>query len=62
MRSPMTYRVYSVPRASVSISPLEKDRDLYKEFSMLDEASVRWQRLIDSLRRGPLQKLAYNLA
>ena len=29
----MTYRVYSGPRGSQSISPLEKDRHLYKEFA-----------------------------
>ena len=34
----MTYRVYSGPRGSQSISPLEKDRHLYKEFDLLDEA------------------------
>jgi hypothetical protein len=34
----MTYRVYSGPRGSESISPVEKDRHLYKEFSSLDEA------------------------
>ena len=34
----MTYRVYSGPRGSQSISPLEKDRHLYKEFGTLDEA------------------------
>ncbi len=34
----MTYRVYSGPRGSQSISPLEKDRYLFKEFSSLDEA------------------------
>ena len=34
----MTYRVYSGPRGSQSISPPEKDRHLYKEFSVLDEA------------------------
>ena len=39
----MTYRVYSGPRGSESISPLEKDRYLYKEFSMLDEA-LGWSR------------------
>ena len=36
----MTYRVYSGPRGSESISPAEKDRHLYKEFSMLDEAMM----------------------
>jgi hypothetical protein len=34
----MTYRVYSGPRGSESISPLDKERQLYKEFSLLDEA------------------------
>lgn len=34
----MTYRVYSGPRGSESISPAEKDRHLYKEFGVLDEA------------------------
>ena len=29
----MTYRVYSGPRGSQSISPLEKDRHLFKEFN-----------------------------
>ena len=36
----MTYRVYSRPRGSESISPAEKDRHLYKEFSVLDEAMM----------------------
>jgi hypothetical protein len=34
----MTYRVYSGPRGSEAIAPLEKDRHLYKEFGALDEA------------------------
>jgi len=34
----MTFRVYSGPRGSESISPIEKDRHLFKEFSTLDEA------------------------
>jgi hypothetical protein len=42
----MTYRVYSGPRGSESISPLEKDRQLYKEFSGLDEA-MSWARHIN---------------
>ena len=42
----MTYRVYSGPRGSQSISPLEKDRHLYKEFSLLDEA-MGWARHIN---------------
>ena len=39
----MTYRVYSGPRGSETISPAEKDRHLYKEFSTLDEAMI-WAR------------------
>jgi hypothetical protein len=42
----MTYRVYSGPRGSESISPVEKDRHLYKEFSALDEA-MSWARHIN---------------
>ena len=34
----MTYRVYSGPRGSTSVGPLDKDRMLFKEFSSLDEA------------------------
>jgi hypothetical protein len=34
----MTYRVFSGPRGSESIAPLEKDRALFKEFNRLDEA------------------------
>lgn len=32
------YRVYSGPPGTESISPLEKSRCLFKEFSLLDEA------------------------
>lgn len=32
------FRVYSGPRGSAPISPVEKSRHLYKEFSSLDEA------------------------
>lgn len=39
----MTYRVYSGPRGSEAISPLQKDRQLYKEFATLDEA-MSWAR------------------
>jgi len=39
----MTYRVYSGPRGSETISPAEKDRHLYKEFGTLDEA-MSWAR------------------
>ena len=43
----MTYRVYSGPRGSQSIAPLEKDRYLFKEFSLLDEA-LGWARHINN--------------
>ena len=49
----MTYRVYSGPRGSQSISPLEKDRHLYKEFSILDEAMI-WARHINESGRVAL--------
>jgi hypothetical protein len=49
----MTYRVYSGPRGSQSISPLEKDRHLYKEFGLLDEA-MGWARHINDSGRVAL--------
>ena len=49
----MTYRVYSGPRGSESISPLEKDRHLYKEFGILDEA-MSWARHINESGRVAL--------
>jgi hypothetical protein len=49
----MTYRVYSGPRGSESISPLEKDRHLFKEFSGLDE-SMSWARHINDSGRVAL--------
>ncbi len=42
----MTYRVYSGPRGSESISPLEKDRHLFKEFNLLEEA-MSWARHVN---------------
>jgi hypothetical protein len=49
----MNYRVYSGPRGSESISPLEKDRHLYKEFGSLDEA-MGWARHINDSGRVAL--------
>ena len=49
----MTYRVYSGPRGSQSISPIEKDRHLFKEFNMLDEA-MSWARHINNSGRVAL--------
>lgn len=39
----MTYRVYSGPPGTERIPPMEKDRWLYKEFALLDEA-IAWAR------------------
>jgi hypothetical protein len=49
----MTYRVYSGPRGSQAISPLEKDRHLFKEFAMLDEA-LGWARHVNDSGRVTL--------
>ncbi len=49
----MTYRVYSGPRGSQSISPLEKDRHLFKEFATLDEA-MNWARHVNDSGRVAL--------
>lgn len=49
----MTYRVYSGPRGSESISPLDKNRQLYKEFSGLDEAMI-WARHVNKAGRVAL--------
>ena len=46
----MTFRVYSGARGSQSISPLEKDRHLFKEFNVLDEA-MSWARQINESGR-----------
>jgi hypothetical protein len=43
----MRYRVYSGPRGSAAISPMEKDRLLYKEFTTLDEALL-WARHVNA--------------
>jgi hypothetical protein len=42
----MTYRIYSGPRGSQAIAPLEKDRLLYKEFDTLDGA-LSWARHVN---------------
>lgn len=49
----MTYRVYSGPRGSESISPVEKDRHLFKEFNSLDEA-MSWSRHVNESGRVTL--------
>lgn len=47
------FRVYSGPRGSAPISPAEKSRHLYKEFSNLDEA-VSWAHHIKDSGRTAL--------
>ncbi len=42
----MRYRVYSGPRGSQEVSPLEKDRLLYKEFAALDDA-LSWAQHVE---------------
>jgi hypothetical protein len=42
----MSYRVYSGPRGSETVSPLEKARLLYKELETLDTA-LAWARHVN---------------
>lgn len=49
----MTYRVYSGPRGSQSVSFAEKDRQLFKEFTLLDEAMM-WARYTNNRGRVAL--------
>lgn len=49
----MAYRVYSGPRGSESISPLDKERQLYKEFNLLDEA-ISWAHHVNESGRVTL--------
>ena len=47
----MRYRVYVGPRGSETISPLQKDQFLYKEFGSLDDA-FGWARHINGSGTG----------
>jgi hypothetical protein len=49
----MRYRVYSGPRGSGEISPLDKERMLFKEFDDLDGA-LGWARHVADTDRVPL--------
>lgn len=49
----MSYRVYSGPRGVEAVSPLEKDRMLFKEFATLDEA-MSWARHVNGSGRTTL--------
>lgn len=49
----MRYRVYSGPRGSGEVGPLEKQHLLFKEFESLDEA-LSWSRHLGGTGRVPL--------
>jgi hypothetical protein len=49
----MRYRVYSGPRGSEPFKPLDKDRQLFKEFTSLDEAMI-WARHVAGIGHVPL--------
>jgi hypothetical protein len=49
----MRYQVYSGPRGSAAISPLDRAQMLFKEFDGLD-ASLGWARHLSASGRVPL--------
>jgi hypothetical protein len=49
----MAYRVYSGPPGTEAVPPLEKERWLYKEFGLLDEA-LSWARHVNGSGRVTL--------
>jgi hypothetical protein len=49
----MTYRVYSGPKGSADLSPLEKSQMLFKQLHTLDEA-LSWARHVEHTGRVPL--------
>ena len=49
----MRYRVYSGPKGSGEISPLTKEKMLFKEFNSMDQA-LSWSRHVESEGRTPL--------
>jgi len=49
----MHYRVYSGPKGSSDVSPLEKSQLLFKEFAALDDA-LSWARHLEAGGRIPL--------
>lgn len=49
----MTYRVYSGPKGSADVSPLEKPEMLFKQLTTLDEA-LSWARHVERTGRTPL--------
>jgi len=49
----MQYRVYSGPKGSDEISPLAKEKMLFKEFASMDQA-LSWSRHVEAKGRTPL--------
>jgi hypothetical protein len=49
----MRYRVYSGPKGSGEISPLAKEKMLFKEFASMDQA-LSWSRHVEEEGRTPL--------
>ncbi len=49
----MRYRVYSGPKGTGEVSPLEKEQLLFKEFDGLDDA-LTWSRHVERKGRVPL--------
>ena len=49
----MSYRVYSGPKGSAEVGPIEKSQLLFKEFNALDEA-LSWARHVERTGRIPL--------
>lgn len=49
----MRFRVYSGPRGSDDISPLAKEKMLFKEFTSMD-AALSWARHVEKKGRVPL--------
>jgi hypothetical protein len=49
----MRYRVYSGPKGSSDVSPLTKDRMLFKEFTSMDDA-LSWARHLEQSDRVSL--------
>ncbi|MGH9696418.1 MAG: hypothetical protein ACRD5Z_19885 [Bryobacteraceae bacterium] len=49
----MRFRAYSGPRGSEDVSPITKDKMLFKEFTALDDA-LSWVRHVEREGRVPL--------
>src|SRR4029078_5087527 len=49
----MTYRVYSGPKGSADVSPLEKSESFFKQLHTLDDA-LSWARHLERTDRIPL--------